>query len=302
VYKVIGHIAEGFSLMDVCRVLGISRSAYYAYLQGKTHRHRGSKAALAGRIEAIFGEHRQRYGSRRIRAELRALGFAVGRFQIRKRLREKGLKAIQPRAFVPKTTQPNPNLQRSENLLLKGEKPGGINQVWVGDITYIPLQGGRWLYLAVWMDLYSRRIVGWSLDWTLEAILVHRSLEKAFAWRRPPPGLIIHSDGGGQYLARDFRTLIRRHACRQSMTRVDNHYDNAFIESLFSRFKAELLRGKAFDDYEHAHAEIFEYIEAYYNRKRRHSSLDYKSPEAFENHVNELMKTEILSYFTVRGK
>lgn len=288
-YEVVRRIAEGFSLFEVCSVLQVSRSAYYAWRGGKTHQHRGQKAEVSEHIEAIFIEHRRRYGSRRIQAELKDLGFQSGRHQIRKRLREKGLKAIQPRSFVPKTTQHNPALQRNPNLLLDQQLPEAVNQIWVGDITYIPLTDGRWLYLAVWMDLYSRRIVGWYLGRTLEAVIVSRSFEKALGLRRPTPGLIVHSDGGKQYQAQAFRALLSTPGCRQSMTRVDNHYDNAFIESLFSRFKAELLQGKAFTDYDQAHDAIFEYIEAYYNRKRRHSSLQYLAPETFEkNQVKEL--------------
>lgn len=278
-------------MQAVCAVLGVSRSAFYAYQQGKSYQLRGDKAEVAERIEQIFSDHRARYGTRRIQAELKDLGFDVGRYQIRQRLREKGLKAIQPRSFVPKTTQTNPNLARSPNLLLAQGMPVRINRVWVGDITFIPLLGGGWLYLAVWMDLRSRRIVGWQLGRTLEAVLVVRSFEKAWYSRRPERGVLVHSDGGGQYASIEFRRLLQRLNCPQSMTRKDNHYDNSFIESLFSRFKAELqlLRhGRAFRDYEQAHAEIFDYIEAYYNRKRRHSSLAYKAPETFENNqVNE---------------
>lgn len=285
----IGRLATDFSVEKVCGVLSVSRSGFYAWKAGKTHHLNGHKAEVGQHIEQIFTEHRRRYGTRRIQAELKALGFQVGRHQIRKCLREKGLKAIQPRSFVPKTTHHNPALERSPNLLLERELPKAIDQVWVGDITYIPLTDGRWLYLAVWMDLFSRRIVGWHLGRTLEAVIVIRSFEKALTWRQPAPGMLVHSDGGKQYQAQAFRTLLRPRGLEQSMTRVENHYDNSFIESLFSRFKAELLQGKAFTDYQQAHAAIFEYIEAYYNRKRRHSSILYMSPEAFEkNQVKEL--------------
>ena len=270
-------------------MLSVSRSGFYAWRQGKTHQVNGRKAEVAEQVEQVFTEHLRRYGTRRIQAELKARGLQVSRHQIRKRLREKGLKAIQPRSFVPKTTQNNPALMRSPNLLLARESPRTVNQIWVGDITYIPLTNGRWCYLAVWMDLFSRRIVGWHLGQTLEAVIVIRSFEKALLLRQPTSAVIVHSDGGKQYQAQAFRALLRRHGFEQSMTRLDNHYDNAFVESLFSRFKAELLQGKAFTDYEQAHDQIFEYIEAYYNRKRRHSSLQYMAPETFENNqVKEL--------------
>jgi transposase InsO family protein len=275
--------AKAYPVQELCRVLGVSRSAYYAWRSGQSYQLKDSKAEISQRVKSIFEEHLGRYGSRRIQAELKDQGLSVGRYQIRNRLKEQGLKAIQPRSFVPKTTQTNPNLCRSPNLLLDLEPVSQINQVWVGDITYIPLINSGWCYLATWMDLYSRLIVGWNLRSSMQAQLVIQSLQKALNWRRPPPGLIVHSDGGGQYMDAEFRALIGKHY-RQSMTRVDNHYDNAHAESLFSRFKAELVQKGAFISLQDAHTAIFEYIEVYYNRKRRHSAIDYFSPANFESH------------------
>ncbi len=263
-------------------MLGVNRAAYYKWLGGKSYGLKEKKAVVSHLVASVFEEHEQRYGSRRIEAELKARGIEAGRWQIRSRMAEQGLKAIQPRSFVPKTTQTNPNLLRSENLLLQMDKVNRVNWVWVGDITYLPLVNGGWAYLATWMDLFSRLIAGWKIDLSLNAELVIRSFEKAMIRRQPPSGLIIHSDGGGQYMDREFRKMLALNNCRQSMTRVDNHYDNAFAESLFSRFKAELLRNRPFESLEQAQDRIFEYIEAYYNRKRRHSALNYKSPENFE--------------------
>lgn len=260
----------------------VSLSAYYAWHRGQSHRLNEKKASIGRAVKTIFEEHLQRYGSRRIETELKAAGLAAGRYQIRSRMPEQALKAIQPRSFVPKTTQTKPNLLRSPNLLLESDSVNRINTVWVGDITYLPMTDGTFLYLATWMDLCSRLIAGWELSQSLDALLAIRSLEKAYWRRKPPPGLILHSDGGGQYMDKDFRRLIAQQQCRQSMTRVDNHYDNAFAESLFSRFKAELLRGGKFLDFDDAHTAIFEYIQVYYNRKRRHSALNYQSPENFE--------------------
>ena len=240
------------------------------------------KAHVGHLVGSIFDAHQQRYGTRRIEAELKDIGVQAGRWQIRSRMTEQGLKAIQPRSFVPKTTKTNPNLLRSENLLLQMDQVNQINLVWVGDITYLPLPNGRWAYLATWMDLCSRLIVGWKISLSLSAELAIRSFEKALQRRKPPPSLIVHSDGGGQYMDTDFRQLLIKNKCRQSMTRVDNHYDNAFAESLFSRFKAELLRGGIFLDLDNALAATFEYIEAYYNPIRRHSALNYRSPQKFE--------------------
>ena len=271
-----------FPVKALCEVLGVGRSAYYAWRSGGTYRLKEKKARVDQAVKQVFETHLQRYGARRIEAELKGTGVKAGRHQIRSRMKEQGLKAIQPRSFVPKTTQTNPALRRSKNLLLEMQTVEKLHCVWVGDITYLPMADGSWLYLATWMDLYSRFIVGWELRRSLEAALVVRSFEKAWQRRKPPSGLIVHSDGGGQYMEGGFRNLLAANKCRQSMTRVDNHYDNAFAESLFSRFKAELLRGGTFCDLGDAQAAIFEYIEVYYNRKRRHSALNYNSPENFE--------------------
>ena len=271
-----------FSVQRLCSILRVNRSAYYDWLGGRSYVLKEKKAVVGHLVESIFEEHEQRYGSRRIEAELKEMDVRAGRWQIRSRMAEQGLKAIQPRSFVPKTTQTNPNLLRSENLLLEMDKVNQVNLVWVGDITYLPLINGGWAYLATWMDLFSRMIVGWKISLSLNAELVIRSFEKALIRRQPQPGLIAHSDGGGQYMDREFRRILALSKCRQSMTRQDNHYDNAFAESLFSRYKAELLKNRPFTNLEQAQTNTFEYIEAYYNRKRRHSSLNYKSPENFE--------------------
>ena len=269
----------------LCQVLGVSRSCYYAWLKGQSYVLKEEKAQISAQVKAIFEEHLARYGSRRIEAELKETGYEAGRYQIRRRMQEQGLKAIQPRSFVPKTTQTNPNLLRSPNLLLDLEVLCLINRVWVSDITYLPMSDGSWCYLAVWMDLHSRLIGGWKVSASLDAVLVIDSFEKAWAWRRPKAGLIVHSDGGGQYMDLDFRKMMEQKKCRQSMTRIDNHYDNAFAESLFSRFKAELLQKSTLSNLAKAQELIFEYIEVYYNRKRRHSALNYKSPVNFELHI-----------------
>ena len=266
----------------VCSILGISRSAYYAYCQGESHELSSSKAAISKAVKEVFDTHLRRYGSRRIVAELRENGLKVGRYAVRHRLKEQGLKAIQPRSFVPKTTQTDPSKIRSNNLLLDLEPISGINQVYISDITYIPMTNGGFIYLATWTDLFSRYIVGWALDKNMEAPLVFEPLKKAFAKRQPPNGIIIHSDGGGQYMDAVFRKWLGDNNALQSMTRKDNHYDNAHAESLFSRFKAELMQNGSFDTFGDAKTAIFEYIEVYYNRVRRHSALGYLSPLNFE--------------------
>ena len=234
------------------------------------------------KIIDTFREHKRRYGSRRISKALAKCGQKAGRYKVSKTLRQYGLKAIQPRSFVPKTTNSRHTYKISPNLLLDRNKPRKANEIWVGDITFIPLSGGNWCYLSVFMDLFSRRIIGWQLDDNMKETLVTAALNKAIRTRKIYSGLIIHSDRGGQYGGKVFRSVIEKKKMLQSMSRADNPYDNAFMESCFSRFKAELLQDGIFETIEDARTEIFEYIEMYYNTQRLHSSLDYQSPDEFE--------------------
>lgn len=217
-------------------------------------------------------------------AELKAKDIKAGVYKVRKVLREHGLKAIQPRSFVPKTTLSRHPYPISPNLLSERSLPLRPDEVWVGDITYIPLAGGSYGYLAVWMDLYSRKIIGWHLDDNMKEALVIAAFKKALMNRKiTKEELIVHSDRGGQYAGGKFRKLIdSKPQLQQSMSRADNAYDNAFMESCFSRFKTELVQDGAFDNLQDAHTEIFEYIEMYYNTKRRHSSLHYECPDDYE--------------------
>ena len=198
-------------------------------------------------------------------------------------MKEGELKAIEPRSFVPRTTDSRHKLGYAENLLLKMElPPRKPNEVVVGDITYLPLQDGSFCYLATWTDLFSRLVVGWEVMETMTEDLIISALEKAVRKRSGLKGVVVHSDRGGQYASTKFRELLKRSNCRQSMSRAEDAYDNAFAESLCSRYKAELLEGGAFSDVEEDRLETFNYIEGYYNRIRRHSSLGYLSPEAYE--------------------
>ena len=266
-----------------CRLLKVSRSAYYSYIHKKCDGAGEKKKEMEQNVISIFKEHRRRYGVRRIVAELKSGAAKGSPYQVRKVLRKHSLKAIQPRSFVPKTTDSRHPYPISPNLLAERSFPIRPDEVWVGDITYIALCDGSFLYLAVWMDLFSRRIIGWQLKDHMKEALVTEALKKALQSRTAPKGLIVHSDRGGQYAGNAFRKLIASKEIIQSMSRADNPYDNAFMESCFSRFKAELMQDGAFNDPEDAQTEIFEYIEMYYNTKRRHSSLNYESPMTFEN-------------------
>ena len=185
------------------------------------------------------------------------------------------------RSFVPRTTDSNLAVRAAPNRLLGQPAPTAPNRVWVGDITYLPHQGGGWLYLAVWLDRCSRKIVGWDVRDTMPEDLVSEALRRALVVRRPRAGLVVHSDQGSQYTATRFKDLLARHGAVQSMSRRGNCYDNAHAESFWSRFKAELLDGGRFPGLTEAELEISHHI-AYYNAERRHSALGYQAPNHFE--------------------
>lgn len=236
-------------------------------------------------IITVFKANKRRYGARRIVEELNHQGVKISRYRARKTLSKNGLMAIQPRSFVPRTTNSRHPYRISPNVLKERGFPSGINEVWVGDITYIPMAAGAFRYLSVWMDLYSRKITGWDLQDHMKESLVVASLKKALAARGSGKNLVIHSDRGGQYGGTQFRRIIDKHTLTQSMSDADNPYDNAHMESYFSRFKAELMEGGAFDSAEDSQTEIFEFIEMYYNPKRLHSSIGYLAPNEFEKRL-----------------
>ncbi|GAB4000043.1 hypothetical protein GCM10028807_51840 [Spirosoma daeguense] len=266
----------------LCSVLEVSRTAYYRYQRGESYKPTVEKGKKQQLIEQVFADHKRRYGSRRIVAELKEQGHEVGRHQVRTLMKQAGLQSIQPKSFVPRTTDSTHGKGYWPNLLLDQPLPQGPNLIWVSDITYLPLTNGEWAYLGSWMDLFSRRIVGWCVDDNMEDDLVIIPLRNALQSRQPLPGLVTHSDRGGQYVSNDLHELISLWKIRPSMSRADDPYDNAFAESFWSRLKAELLEGGTFLNVADARTEIFEYIEMYYNRVRKHSSLGYKSPDQFE--------------------
>lgn len=288
VYLFIDSLAKEYPVRVSCNALEVSFSSFYAWKRQETYALSDKKKALSEKVKEVFQEHRSRYGALRISAELRTRGEKIGPKLTQRLMKSQNLKAIQPKSFVPKTTNSNHELGRSENLLLDREPVKSINEVFVGDITYIPMCNGGWLYLATWQDMKSRKIIGWELADNMRSHLVISALQKAIDRRELSEGLIIHSDGGGQYASKEFRDLLQKHRFKQSMTRRDNHYDNAMGESFFSRFKAELIQKGGFLNFEDAYTEIFEYIEIYYNLKRRHSGIGYNIPEEYEiKFVNE---------------
>jgi len=283
-YRFIDEQKQRYPTGLLCRVMHVSRSAYHAFASGRSYAPSASKAELGAQVKEVFFAHRRRYGSRRIRAELQARGTSVGRFAVRSLMKRFGLRAIAAKRFMPQTTDSRHNLTPAPNLLLDGanaaHKPG---EVLVGDITYLPMRSGKWSYLAMWQDRFSKRVVGWAVEERMTEELIIKAFERAVAAGSVSAGTIIHTDRGSQYVSKGFRALLAANKCRQSMSRRANCWDNAQAESLFSRYKAELLEGGMFEDTPQARSETFSYIEGYYNRARRHSSLGYNTPEEFEH-------------------
>lgn len=277
-------LMESFPASAVCDLLEVSRSGFYSWRSGEESLREKGDMELVPVIDEIFWHHRRRYGARRIAVELASRGIACGVARVARLLKSRELVAIQPKSFRPRTTESRHRLGYNTNLLAGRDPPAGINQVWVTDITYIPLEtrtsNGRFGYLALLMDLFSRRIVGWEYDTQMEEHLVLEALHRAIHERQPGKGLIHHSDRGGQYAGRRYRALLRRSGMRQSMSDADNCYDNAFMESCFGTIKTELELSEYRNSAE-ALRELLAYIR-YYNGDRRHSSLGYVSPSQFE--------------------
>lgn len=266
----------------------VNRSRYYAYQRGATYRESAVKAAGVVRVKECFGSHRRRYGSRRIAAELE-----IGRYFVRKVMKREGLRAIAPKRFKPQTTDSKHGLPVCPNLLQnKANTPTAKGEVFVGDITYLRLAGGKFCYLATLQDKFTRRIVGWKVAERMTMQLVIDVFNQARRRALIGKGAIIHTDQGSQYASVQYRRLLYIGGFCQSMSRKGNCYDNAQAESFFSRFKAELVEGGIFESVEDARSEAFSYIEGYYNRIRLHSSLGYKSPVRFEKELEVKNKGE----------
>jgi transposase InsO family protein len=282
--------------MVLCRMMKLSRGCYYDYRRGKTYRESQQKADSATRIKECFYFNRRRYGSRRIAAQLK-----LGRFHVRTVMRQENLRAIAPKSFVPRTTDSKHGESVSPNLLRNPlNVPSGKGEVFVGDITYLPLQSGGFCYLACLQDKFTRRIVGWKVSERMTAQLVIDVFVQARRRGLMKKGAIIHSDRGSQYTAVEYRRLLYIGGLRQSMSGKGNCYDNAQVESFFARFKAELVENGIFESIQEARSEIFSYIEGYYNRIRLHSGLGYLSPLEFEKQL--AMKTIRSSESFVCGK
>jgi putative transposase len=272
------------SIRQVCAVLGVPRSSFYHAAQPTATQ--VADQTLGDLLETIFRHHRRRYGYRRLAQELADRGVVCGPARLRRLMAARGLRALQPKNFLPRTSDGRAD-KPSPNLLAGQPAPTAPDQVWAGDITFIPTSDG-WRYLAVVIDLYSRRIVGWCLADHLRAELVLAALQQALYTRPNHQHTIFHSDRGSQYGSTLFRTALAAAGLRQSMAGRANPYDNAWSESFIATLKREMLQGGCFETAADAQLEIFSYIEGYYHTHRKHSSLGYKTPVAFEAHFHSV--------------
>jgi transposase InsO family protein len=272
-----------YPVIVLCRALGVTRQGYYAWLKRDKSSRQRTNEELSVRIVEIFKENRGTYGCPRIQATLRSQGHRVSRQRVARLMRQQGLRARRRKRWTPKTTDSNHRLPVAPNLLDRVFERTAPNQAWVGDITYVRTDEG-WLYLATLLDLYSRKVVGWSMSDRIDRRLALSALEMATINRQPGPGLIHHTDRGTQYASGDYRKALEKHGMIASMSRKGNCWDNAVAESFFSTLKTELAG--SYKSHADARRAIFEYIEVFYNRKRRHSSIGYVSPTEFEERFN----------------
>jgi transposase InsO family protein len=269
----------------MCESLEVSASGYYAWATRPDSSSELRRRELVAAIEEVHADVKQRYGSPRMTAELNAREHECSENTVAQLMRQQGIRAKSPKRFV-RTTDSKHRLPVAANILARDFEPEGPNESWCADITYIPTHEG-WLYLAVVEDLFSRMIVGWSMDESMESRLVVDALSMALARRRPNAGLLTHSDRGSQYASEHYQRLLSEEGIVCSMSEVGQCWDNAPMESFFGRLKCEVTSGEMFTTRDQARAELFEYLEVFYNRVRRHSSLGFLSPVEFERTYNQ---------------
>lgn len=269
-----------FPVIMMCRLLSVSVSGYYHWLTRPQSMREKDNCELAIKIKAIFDDEKSPAGSLRITKRLNAEGQCVGKHRVARIMRLNGWRAKAAKKFKA-TTNSNHRLPVAPNLLQQNFSAHHPNEKWVSDITYVWTEEG-WLYLAVVMDLYSRMVVGWAISERMTSQLVIDALQMAIWRRKPPRGVIMHSDRGSQYCSHDYQKILILHGLVCSMSKRGDCFDNASMESWNHSFKVEAIHGEKFITRTIAISHVFEYIEIYYNRKRLHSKLGYKSPELFE--------------------
>lgn len=279
-YALIDEHTSQFSISLMCKALGVSRSGFYKWKAKPVSKRLEKKKKIEQVVLDTYSTFKARYGAPRIAKELNEAGLSCSLNHVAHVMANNGLKARNGKAFrYSSSGEAMRNV--SDNLLWRQFDAGKPNTKWTTDITYIWVKD-RWLYLATVMDLFSRKIVGWALDTTMTEELITTALTMAFELREARPGIIIHSDRGVQYRATKYQDLIRAHGGKISMSRKGNCWDNAPMESFFSRFKVELIYAEQYQSIEEAKSGIFEYIEIFYNRLRRHSAIGHVSPAEFE--------------------
>jgi transposase InsO family protein len=285
-YACIARHLDEFDVRLMCEVLDVSPSGYYTSRKRSPSARAIADERLLLNVRIAHEKSDGTYGAPRVQRELKDDGLSVGTKRVARLMREDGLVARAPRRTRPTTTDSAHPHPLAPNLLDRQFDVNGIalNQVWVSDITYVPTQAG-WLYLATVLDLASRRVVGWAMRDTLDSELAISALAMAVATRRPAPGLLHHSDRGSQYACAEYRTTLAAHGMVASMSRKGNCWDNAVAESFFATLELELILNHRWATRDAARRAIFRYIETWYNRERRHSTLGYRSPATYEREV-----------------
>lgn len=292
-YQFIERYKQEFPVVTMCRVLAVSESGFYAWRKRPMSQHQREDALLTAQISQVFTLGRGVYGSPRIHAELRTQGYTCSRKRIARLMRAQGISAKPKRRRVV-TTDSRHDHPIAPNLLERDFTASAADRKWVSDITAVPTAQG-WLYLAAILDLYSRRVVGWSMSSSCDEALAETALRMALARRCPKQGLLHHSDRGSQYTSRAYRALLAHAGIQVSMSRKGNCYDNAAMESFFGSLKSECVHRCTYLTHEEARRSLFDYVEIFYNRVRRHSTLGYLSPAAFE--TRSFTSTENLLFF-----
>ena len=279
-YRLVRQLQQkAYSVAYLCRLLSISRSGFYE-AQKRDEAPVQKSCPVVVQLKASFAASGGCYGSRRLRNVLRGQGIEVGLYKIRGLMRENGLRSAWKRKFVH-TTDSKHDLPIAENVLNRQFEPEAVNKAWVADITYIRTRSG-WLYLAVVLDLFSRKVVGWSMAPSMPAELVCSAMQLAIAQRQPSPGLIAHSDRGSQYASASYRALLARNHMQQSMSRKGNCWDNSVMERFFLSLKMERVWRRDYANHAEAIRDITEYIVGFYNNERLHSKLGYLPPTVYE--------------------
>ena len=272
---------KSYPVSVLCRICKVSRSGYYEYIHRQESQRQKNNRRLLTQITAVFAQSRKTYGALRVQRELKARGVCCGKNRVARLMRQAGLKSVHRKKFRVLTTDSKHTLPISMNILEQNFEASAPNEKWGCDLTYIPTEQG-WLYLAVVLDFYSRKIKGWATSCTLHASVCSDALKMALLRAHPPAKLIHHSDRGVQYACGEYTSLLKKHHFIQSMSRRGNCYDNAMVESFMHTLKVECVYQRRYLTRQEAHKDIGDYIEHFYNQRRRHSSLDYCSPVEYE--------------------